>query len=104
MSRKRGDPAGHPPAARMSSDRAGRRRDRCLRTWVSADGASASGALPGCLAPDRPVHGGPCDAEQITELGGAVLTGFQQRDQVCFLTGIEFGLLAPQSTLGLGDS
>jgi hypothetical protein len=41
--------------------------------------------LPGRLASDRSVHGGPCDAEQVAEFGGAVLTGLQQGDQVCFL-------------------
>jgi hypothetical protein len=60
--------------------------------------------LPGGLASDGAVHGGPCDAEQVAEFGGAVLTGFRQGDQVCFLARVELGLLAPQPTLGLGDS
>jgi len=46
------------------------------------------------------VDGGASDTEQVGEFGGAVLTGLQQADQMCFLPGVELGLLAAQPTLG----
>jgi len=47
------------------------------------------------------VDGGASDTEQVGEFGGAVLTGLEQADQMCFLPGVELGLLAAEPTLGL---
>jgi hypothetical protein len=43
---------------------------------------------------DGAVDGGPGDAEQVAEFGGAVLPGAVQSDQVGFLSRVELGLLA----------
>ena len=45
------------------------------------------------------VDGGASDTEQVGEFGGAVLTGLEQADQMCFLPGIELGPLAAEPTL-----
>src|SRR5688500_8192724 len=42
-------------------------------------------------------------AEELGHLGSAVLDAVNERDQVGFVLPVELGLLAPQSTLGLGD-
>jgi hypothetical protein len=55
------------------------------------------------LAFDGAVDGGAADAEQLSDLSGAVLAAVYQRDQVCFLAAVEVGLLSPQPALGLGD-
>jgi hypothetical protein len=47
------------------------------------------------------VDGGASDTEQVGQFGGAVLTGLEQADQMCFLPGVELGLLAAEPTLGL---
>ena len=44
------------------------------------------------------VDGAASDTEQVSEFGGAVLTGLEQADQMCFLPGVELGLLAAQVT------
>ena len=49
------------------------------------------------------VDGGAADAEEVGEFGCAVLAGLEQRDKVSFLPGVELGLLATQSSIGLGD-
>jgi hypothetical protein len=68
MSRKGGKPAGHFPADRMLLDRVGR--------------PVGPLQLPVCFAFDRPADGRPCDAQSLARLGGAVLAGIRQRDQV----------------------
>src|SRR5258707_4561424 len=75
---------------------------------VGAPGWCFCGTVPvvlrsgGCLvALLGAVDGGASDTEQVGEFGGAVLTGLQQADQMCFLPGGELGLLAAQPTLGL---
>src|SRR4051812_10566498 len=55
------------------------------------------------LAFDGAVDSRAADAEQLGDLGGAVLAAVYQRDQVCFLASIELGLLSPQPALGHGD-
>jgi hypothetical protein len=50
------------------------------------------------------VDGRAGDAEEIAELGGAVLACSVQLDEVHFLPRVELGLLAVQATLGLGDA
>ena len=42
------------------------------------------------------------DTEQVGQFGGAVLTGLEQADQMCFLPRVKPGLLAAEPTLGLG--
>jgi hypothetical protein len=56
-----------------------------------------------CVALDGSVDGGPSDAEQVSEFGGAVLAGIVESDEVGFLAGVELGLFAAQAALGLGD-
>ena len=51
----------------------------------------------------RPVDGRASDPEQVGELSGAVLTTFEESDQVRFLPMIQLGLLTTQAPLGLGD-
>src|SRR4029077_4024916 len=70
--------------------------------WRFCGTASAVLRSGGCLvALLGAVDGGASDTEQVGQFGGAVLTGLQQADQMCFLPGIELGLLAAQPTLGL---
>ena len=67
--------------------------------FLRAPAVSWSG---GCLvALLGAVDGGATDTEQVGEFGGAVLTGLEQADQMCFLSGVELGPLAAQPTLGL---
>ena len=54
-------------------------------------------------APERSIDRGAADSEQIGELGGAVLAGGHQADQMGFLSRVELGLLAAQPALGLRD-
>ena len=51
----------------------------------------------------RPIDGRASDPEQVGELSGAVLTTFEESDQVRFLPMIQLGLLTAQAPLGLGD-
>src|SRR5664280_273226 len=51
----------------------------------------------------RPVDGRASDPEQVGEVSGAVLTTFEESDQVRFLAMIQLGLLTTQAPLGLGD-
>jgi hypothetical protein len=62
------------------------------------------GPLPGSVTADGAVHGRPGDAEQVADLGGAVLARLQQRDQMRFLPRVELGLLAPEPAFGLDDA
>ena len=72
------------------------------RHWCFCGTASAVSPSGGCLvALLGAVDGGASDAEQVGEFGGAVLTGLEQADQMCFLPGVELGLLAAAPTLGL---
>lgn len=48
-----------------------------------------------------PVEGGPSDTEQLSQPGGAALTGPVEGDEVRLLSRVEFGLLAPKSAPGL---
>ena len=50
-----------------------------------------------------PIDSGAGDAEQVSELSGAVIAALEQSDQVRFLLLIEFGLLAAQTPFGFGD-
>ena len=72
-------------------------RHWCFRGTASA--VSPSGGCPVALL--GAVDGGASDTEQVGQFGGAVLTGLEQADQMCFLPGVELGLLAAQPTLGL---
>ncbi|SNR67925.1 hypothetical protein SAMN06272737_118120 [Blastococcus mobilis] len=56
---------------------------------------------PGLVA--GAVDGGAGDAEQVGQLGGAVLTCPVQGPQVGFLSWVELGLFAAQLPLGLGE-
>jgi hypothetical protein len=63
--------------------------------------AAAVSRSGGCLvALLGAVDGGASDTEQVGQFGGAVLTGLEQADQMCFLSGVELGLLAAEPTLG----
>src|SRR3979409_520364 len=82
--------------------------------WAPARGVAAGTAAAvlrsgGCLvALLGAVDGGASDTEQVGQFGGAVLTGVQQADQMCFLPGLSLGCLprsrplafAPSSLLG----
>ncbi len=57
----------------------------------------------GLVALDGAVDGGAGDADEVAEFGGAVLAGIVQGDQMCFLPGVELGLLATKPPFGLGD-
>lgn len=70
------------------------RRSRCRS-------GGSPGGRRGLAAGDGPIHGGAGHAEQVADLGGAVLAAVQELDQVRFLARVELGLLAPQMTLGL---
>ena len=59
--------------------------------------------LPLSIACHGAVDGGAGDAEQVTGIGSGVLAAAQQGDHMGFLTWIQFRLLAPQMSLGLGD-
>ena len=82
---------------------------RCCGRWTVGDPhwglcgtASTVSRSGGCLvALLGAVDGGASDTEQVGQFGGAVLTGLEQADQMCFLPGIELGLLAAEPTLGL---
>src|SRR3954447_14984094 len=52
---------------------------------------------------DGAVHGGAAAAEELGDLKGAVVATVHQGDQVGFRLPVEFGLLAAQPTLCLGD-
>ena len=72
------------------------------RHWCFCGTAPAVSRSGGCLvALLSAVDGGASDTEQVGQFGGAVLTGLQQADQMCFLPGVELGLLAAEPTLGL---
>jgi hypothetical protein len=62
------------------------------------------GLLASLFALDGAVYGRALDAEEVAELGGAVLAGTVQGDEVRFLAGVELGLLAAQVALGFGDA
>jgi hypothetical protein len=53
---------------------------------------------------DGPVDGTAGDAEQVGKLGGAVVAGFVQGDEVGFLASVQLGLLTPQPTFRIGNS
>jgi hypothetical protein len=64
----------------------------------------ASAVLPsggGLLALLGAVDGGASDTEQVGEFGGAVLTGLEQADQMCFLPGVSLGCLPRSRPLAL---
>jgi len=72
------------------------------RTLSGAHGSGLS-CPGGCsVALLGAVDGGAPDTEEVGELGGAVVPCLKQADQVCLLPGVELGLLATQSSLGLG--
>jgi hypothetical protein len=50
---------------------------------------------------DRAVDGGAGDAEQLGELGGGVFSCAMESDEVRFVPGAEFGLLAAESAFAL---
>jgi antitoxin YefM len=80
-------------------------RDNRRRELVSALGCrlGETGSGFGALPLNGAVDSGAADAEEVGDLGGAVLATVHQGDQVCFLTAVELGLLATQPTLRLGD-
>ena len=51
---------------------------------------------------DGPIDSGSGHAEEVCQIGGRVIAGFQQRNQVSFLAMVEFRLLAPEVAFGLG--
>src|SRR6476619_1614725 len=71
--------------------------DRGRPDWCFCGTAPAVSRSSGCLvALLGAVDGGASDTEQVGQFGGAVLTGLEQPDQMCFLSGVELGLLAAQ--------
>src|SRR5664280_2382682 len=72
------------------------------RNHVSTRGADAY-VDASTFSLTRPVDGRASDPEQVGELSGAVLTTFEESDQVRFLPMIQLGLLTTQAPLGLGD-
>jgi hypothetical protein len=48
------------------------------------------------------VHRGPRDREQFGQIGDGVIAGLVQGDQVALLACGQFGLLAPELSLGFG--
>ena len=55
------------------------------------------------VALDGAIDGRSGHAEEVAELGDAVLVGVMQRDEMRFLARVELGLLAAQTAFGLGD-
>ena len=101
--RMRGSSAGHQSANGMSLPWTLSRQPGIGRSSVNGCRGLSLGALPGSIAPDCPVNRRPGHSEWIAEFGGGVFAGLQQRDQVGFLAGVQFGLLAPQPALRLRD-
>ena len=63
---------------------------------------SRSGVGPRCLAAfEGAVDRRAADAEEVCELGGAVVASLEERDQVGLLSGVELGLLAAEPALSL---
>ena len=72
------------------------------RHWCFCATAAAVSRSGGCLvALLGAVDGGASDTEQVGEFGGAVFTGLEQADQMCFLSGDQLGLFAAEPPLGL---
>ena len=63
--------------------------------------ARSSGGVPGSL--DCPVERGPGDAEEFSDLRGRVVASLVDLDQVLLLRRRQFGLLAPEPTIRLGN-
>ena len=58
------------------------------RYWCLCGTAAAVSPSSGCpVALLGAVDGGARDTEQVGQFGGAVLTGLEQPDQMCFLPG-----------------
>ena len=74
---------------------------RCCAACFCGTTSAVSPSGGGLVALLGAVDGGASDTEQVGEFGGAVFTGLEQADQMCFLPGVELGLLAAEPTLGL---